>query len=182
MSNKTLKIDYNYNFELVGISDNIPDYKLCWILNTVLNWRLEKKQDININHAKTKHLYNNAPQLFEQNQIIESNHTLYAYKDESNAINYRIITNKNNGLLLLPELPKINHLLLIDDWIEENKLTYILEKINQIPFISTAFKLNFKKFSNKQNLIFEYDEPKQNENSSYIRAGLLKRRNVRAND
>lgn len=182
MFSKTLKVDYKYDFELIGIVDSVPDYKLCWILNTALNWRLEKKNDLKITHTKSKYLLNNVPQLFENNENIESNHPLYVYEDESNSVNYHIITNKNNGLLLLPEAPRIAHLLMIDNWIEEDKLTCILEKINQIPFISTAFKLNFREFVNKQNLIFEYDKPKQNENSSYIRTGLLKRRNVREND
>lgn len=182
MSNKILKVEYRYDFELIGIADSVPDYKLCWILNTVMNWKLEKKNDIIVPQTKSKYKITDAPQLFEKDEVKESSHPLYVFEDQTNDINYVIIGNKSNGLLFLPETPRVNHFLKIEGWLEEDKLEQILEKINQIPFVNTAFKLNFKEFANKQNLIFEYDKPKQNENSSYIRTGLLKPRSVRAND
>lgn len=182
MSKNILKVEYNYDFELIGIADNVPDYKLCWILNSALGWRLEKKEDIKVPQTKSKYKITDTPQLFENEEVNESSHPLYVFEDEPNDVNYIVIGNKSNGLLFLPETPRINHFLMIKGWLEDDKLTQIVEKINQIPFISTAFKLNFREFANKQNLIFEYDKPKQNENSSYIRTGLLKPRSVRTND
>lgn len=182
MPSKILKIEYDYDFELIGIFSNLIDYKLCWVLNTEMSWKLEKRNDIIIPLAKQKVANNGILQLFETENPSDSQHALYTFEDENNGNNFLIVNNRGSSGTLLPETPNINHFLMVEGWLDDDKLANIIEKINQIPFINRAFKLNFREFANKQNLIFDYDKPKQNENSSYIRTGLLKPRSVRAND
>jgi hypothetical protein len=44
MGKHTLLMDYDYDFELIGISCHLKDYRFCWLLNRLLEQNLEKQE------------------------------------------------------------------------------------------------------------------------------------------
>jgi len=52
----TLKIEYDFDFVLIGISSHEKDYRICWALNNVLGLDLTKKNSLEIKSKNKQHL------------------------------------------------------------------------------------------------------------------------------
>ena len=47
------KIDgIDFNFHVWGINSPLVDYRLCWLLNNILEWNFERVNDIEIHSEK----------------------------------------------------------------------------------------------------------------------------------
>ncbi|MCX7551225.1 IPExxxVDY family protein [Xanthomarina sp. F2636L] len=160
MAIKKLSLDDFFDeadFTLIGIHTSIEDYRLAYFLNSKLNINLKRKKlDLDFK--------NNA------------NYSIYEWEDHKQLVVWNLVSNTckvettnpilDNDLFtgsgkiietnyLLPELKKINFLLKInDELLPTNKSLKIINKIQEIPHIITAYQIEVEQLKSKNNLIF----------------------------
>lgn len=135
----SLDEEYDFDFELLGISCHEKDYRLCWALNHALNISLAKEEnDIEVIIKK-----NNRCSL----------HSMFTYFDEELETEYRLIANRSTLGVLIPEKAQADYLLMITEN-SECTIDEIRSKVNEIPFVLTSFVVDVESLKSKENLIF----------------------------
>ncbi|WP_223032435.1 IPExxxVDY family protein [Hanstruepera marina] len=143
-------------FTLIGIHCAIENYRLAYLLNQYCNLKLVRK-------SKDLDFINKA-----QYPIYEWCDTkkLTTWSLVSNNCKVRVNLNQGSGTLftesgsvknyyLIPEYQKVNYFLKISsDTINDRKLKLILNKIQNIPQIVTAYSVKPDTLKSKNNLIF----------------------------
>jgi hypothetical protein len=139
MSKYELEDEYDYDFNLLGISCHEKDYRICWAINQILGISLQKEEkDIEVIIKKSNRY---------------SLHTMFTFFDEENEIDYRLISNRSTMGYLISEKTQADYLFLVS---ENFQLDFpkILSTIKLIPFVLTAFEINVDELKSKENLIF----------------------------
>ena len=90
-----LDIAIEEDFCLLGVVSDEPDYKLCWMINQVLDQAFEKLDDLKLFHKKLQE---------------EQAFSIYAYQDEDALVTYRIIKNRSGSGYFLDELKNLDYL------------------------------------------------------------------------
>ncbi|MEZ5036329.1 MAG: IPExxxVDY family protein [Chitinophagales bacterium] len=136
------KIDgIDFNFHVWGINSPLVDYRLCWLLNNILEWNFERVNDIEIDSEK-------------DNSIIYFN--AYKYENKEDFYTVEIIQNKNDGFVLLPELRNIDYLLLFDgeeDYFDKDEITTVFK---QIQGIQSIFEIEVDNLKSKYKLLMRH--------------------------
>lgn len=139
MSKYSLEDDYDYDFNLLGISCHEKDYRICWAINQILGISLQKEEkDIEVIIKKSNRY---------------SLHTMFTFIDEENEIEYRLISNRSTMGYLISEKPQADYLFLVTENFQM-EFAKILSTIKLIPFVLTAFEINVNDLKSKENLIF----------------------------
>ena len=137
MTKHKLEIEYDYDFDLIGICCHQKDYRLCWSLNGVLDTHFTKAEDSLVIKNKGKNI----------------DFPYYLYKDEENHIEYQLILNKFEKKVLIPEMQEVDFFLLIhNNYVIE--VDDLLTKIKSIHFILSAFSVDIDDLKHKEHLIF----------------------------
>lgn len=147
-----LEIEYDFDFEVIGLVTSLSPYRLAWNINNSLNIDLYKAKDIELNFTKKKVIISNY--IFEEE---------YSY--------FRLIKNKsleesatNNGLSLfdvgqseyfLPELKKYDFIVQLEGAINNQFSDEIINKLNQLNKIQLVTPIDLEDVKEKDNLIFE---------------------------
>lgn len=161
MGKHTLKIEYDYDFVLIGISSHEKDYRLCWALNNTLGIELTKGESLEIKSKKE-----DTPSFF----------SLFKYEDEDDFKEYFILANIsenkqyepkeqtlfNKGLkgnstengILIPEHKQMNYFFVIRGEIEEEQVEELLMKLKEIDMILTTVRIDAGELKSKSNLVF----------------------------
>lgn len=138
--NREIQVDFNRNFELIGLVSSAKEYKLAWHLNRQLNIKLVKSEDLVINFAA-------------QPTIIISNFTF-----TTTHCTFRLLKNlaetEGKSLFLLPEKKDIDFFLMINDESDTFEASDYLAKLAEISFIESYQIVNVDKLTNQENLIF----------------------------
>ena len=132
----TLDIEYDCDFQLIGICSTAKDYKLAWEVNLSLDIQLARDpEDFSINLGK--HL---------------SHHPIFRYTCRQSHLAYELVTNKGTGGLLIPEQRQVQFFLLLYDnsLLTPNELA---QRIKQANSVSLAFEIDIETLSNQENLI-----------------------------
>ncbi len=147
MISKTLKknklrVDFGFDFDLVGISTSMKEYKLAWFINNYSPCNFHKAEDIQID-------FNDLKNITISNFLFETEHTiLHLLK------NRLVFNNVFCDQYLIPELKNIDFFLKIDgekDLFDTGEFVNALRQVDQIQYIATIDPLNLKQ---KENLIF----------------------------
>ena len=137
MAKVLLEFEENYDFDLIGICSHIKDYRIVWELNRHLKLNLSKDSNY---------------ELTRNGQ--QQSHPFYFFCDESNLIDYYLIGNRSNLGLLIPEESKCDYLLIIKGNIADISIHKILDKLNAIKNILTAYSIKIVELRSKENLLF----------------------------
>mgnify|MGYP001590887393 CR=1 FL=1 len=142
MKRQLLLIDCDFDFYLIGINCVLKDYRLCFEINRKLNLRLKRVDEIVIIKENSE---------WEHSAPSFSN---FAYLDEKTELLYKVVSNKCQSTLLIPEQKAADYFLKIsgEGPIREKKA--ILSKIREIPIVLTAFEINPNKLKSKNNMLF----------------------------
>ncbi|HMU97207.1 MAG TPA: IPExxxVDY family protein [Chitinophagales bacterium] len=136
------KIDgIDFNFHIWGINSPLVDYRLCWLLNNLLDWNFERVDDIEISSEK-------------DDSIIYFN--AYKYENKEDFYTVEIIQNKNDGFVLLPELRNIDYLFIFDgeeDYFDKDEITPIFQ---QIQGIQSIFEIEVDNLKSKYKLLMRH--------------------------
>lgn len=122
-----LKLDFDIDFQLIGIASHENDYRLSWAVNKALNLELVKTEDLIVNHPKHK---------------IEIPYSLYQYDDDIEYLSYSLISNKSENGFLLPEKKNIDFILKVSGSLDINTLNKIIQNLNKVNIIIAAFILD----------------------------------------
>lgn len=140
MKKSKLLVQYEYDFELFGISSTARDYKLAWLLNQALNIHIVKVEDLEID-------YHNQDKVITSHFLFETEYT-----------SLRLIRNKSFGEdkkpLLIPELPNFDYFVLIQDQGHVFNIPKILDRLRKLELIQYIQPIEIDKLKSKENLIF----------------------------
>tara|TARA_B100000809_G_C15138934_1_gene532012 strand:+ start:3930 stop:4343 length:414 start_codon:yes stop_codon:yes gene_type:complete len=137
MSKMVLTIEEDYDFSLIGISCHAKDYRLCWELNKVLNIDLIRTTDFEIS---------------KKSEAISF--SFYEFIDETNYLEYFLISNRAKNGFLIPEQKKVDFFLMVRGNILESLTKEIIGKINSLSLVLTSFNIDPNQLKSKQNLLF----------------------------
>jgi hypothetical protein len=132
MAKHTLEVEYDYDFDLIGISCHLKDYRFCWILNRLLNQNLERQTE-GISAGKSTHI-------------------LYHAECPETRTKLSLIVNRSKEGLFVPEQKQIDFLLVIRDnaLIEAEEL---IDLINADPNVLMSYSINPERIKAKEYLL-----------------------------
>jgi hypothetical protein len=148
---------YDASFSLLAIHCGLEDYRLAYLLNKHLHLKLERKlQDLDYKY-------------------FASSYAIYEWRDEALYTTWNLVSNickkeedslQSTGSLfdtqekvlktyyLLPEFKKVDFLIKITNENQNFNEKLILDKIQEIPQIITAYIITAEQIKSKDNLIF----------------------------
>ncbi|WP_417857931.1 IPExxxVDY family protein [Xanthomarina gelatinilytica] len=160
MAIKKLSLDDFFDdegFTLIGIHTSLEDYRLAYLLNSKLNIQLKrKKKDLDFSNRTFYSIY----EWEDNKQLVTWNLVSNMCKIESanTSIDKGLFVDSEKIIetyYLLPELKKVNYLLKInDDQFPTNKSLKIINNIQEIAQVVTAYQINLEPLKSKNNLIF----------------------------
>lgn len=139
-SGHELKIDYQCDFELVGLVCSARAYKLAWYINQYLQLNLAKSDDLVIKF------------VCEPNIIVSN----FAYSTPH--CSFRLLKNRSESEVsegyLLPELKNMDYFLIIKNESDTFDTAISIKKLSQIKLIDSYQRIAVDKLANKENLLF----------------------------
>jgi hypothetical protein len=135
----TLTIDYEIDFDLIGICSHHNDYRLAWNIN----------EKIGLNLAKCDEDY----VLTDKKGEAVSNHSMYSFEDEENRLTYYLIKNKHQGKFLIPEKPSIDYFLFLHDNIAI-ELDELMNDLKSVPSILGVYEFDPIEIGSAENIVF----------------------------
>lgn len=161
MGKYTLKIEYDYDFVLIGISSHEKDYRLCWALNKVLEIELTRTDSLEIKSKKqdtpsffSLFKYENNDEfkeyfvlanLSEDRQFASKEHTLFNKGKEPSS---------TESGILIPEHRQMDYFFIIRGEMDDTTIENLLRKLKGIEFILTAVRIDVEELKSKTNLVF----------------------------
>ena len=140
MKKSKLVIDYEFDFELLGLISSAKGYKLAWEINQVLGVHLVKQPDLVVG--------------FKNNE--EKSFSFYAHQTQLNRL--KMFKNKpseqdGGKYFLIPEFPHYDFIILAD---MEEQYTHqqLLHSIKAITSIQLAAFIPLEGLKSKSNFIF----------------------------
>ena len=140
MKKNKLIIDYEYDFNLIGIISTAKGYKLAWELNQALGIHLVKQSDLIVgfknNEEKAFGYYSHQTQL----------NRLKVFKN-------RPVDQDAGKYYLIPEFPHYDFIILAD-MEEYDKSQHLLQSLKSIDSIQLAAIIPLEGLKSKSNFIF----------------------------
>ena len=139
MKKSKLVIDYEYNFELIGITAIARGYKLAWELNNRLGIHLVKQPDLVVG--------------FRNNE--EKSFSFYAFETALNRL--KLFKNKPaeqdpGKYFLIPEFPHYDFIILAA--MEQHTHQQLIDLIRTIPSVQLAAAIPMDGLKSKSNFVF----------------------------
>lgn len=139
MKKSKLIIDYEYNFELIGITTAVRGYKLAWELNQRLGVNLVKQPDLVVG--------------FKNNE--EKTFSFYSFETALNRL--KVFKNRPNDqetgkYFLIPEFPHFDFIILAA--MEEHKHQQLIDLLKTVPSIQLVSPISLEGLKSKSNFIF----------------------------
>jgi hypothetical protein len=139
MKKSKLVINYDYDFELVGVTSSAKSYKLAWELNRSLSLHLIKQPDLVVG-------FKNVDKYFGY----------YAHETQLNRL--KLFKNRPNDgetgkYFLIPEFPHFDFIILSQ--LEEHASKYnLIALIKGIPSVQLASNIPLEGLKSKSNFVF----------------------------
>ena len=139
MKKRRLEIEYNYDFELLGMASSARSYKLAWEINKALRVNLIKKDDLRMTTREGDYFF-----------------TYYSHQSSVNTVNlFRNRSNESDvkSTYLVPEHPHLDYILYAKGNEEVNGIR-LQELLREIPSIELVAFLPLAALKSKDNFIF----------------------------
>ncbi|MES2629839.1 MAG: IPExxxVDY family protein [Bacteroidota bacterium] len=134
-----LDIEYDYDFQLLGIASHLPDYRLCWAINRQLGFNLQKSE----NPIKT----------LQKDKLTYVSFDVFCHTDEEHQVEYFLIDNINSGIRLLPEQQQADYLLMVKG-MHASGCRELMQAVNKIDKVLTTFAIEVESLKSKEKLLF----------------------------
>lgn len=143
------------DYELIAIHSSLEDYKLAYSLNVVLGIQLSKSLSyVEIAIPEGKSAFSNYIFDDKKNDIvwtlIENKATIINSNKQTSSLFEQI----DITVFLLPEFKKTDYLLKIENIDYGFESESIIEKIQEIKNVTTAYTIDITNLKSKNNLIF----------------------------
>jgi hypothetical protein len=139
MKKSKLVIDYEYNFDLIGVSTAARGYKLAWEINQRLGTQLIKQPDLVVG--------------FKNNE--EKAFPFYAFETPLNRLKLfknKPAENETGKYYLIPEFPHYDFIILAA--MEEHTHRHLIDLVKSIPSVQLAAFIPLEGLKSKSNFIF----------------------------
>ncbi len=138
MIKKFLKLELDFEFLLIGITSQLKDYRLCFLINKFTEFDFRKDDDLAIS-------FKNLPKkLFSR----------YVYMPETLECEFIFLGNKGSDGFLIPEMKEVDYFIMIKYFIDEEDLDLFLTQLKNIDEIQAVVEIDPAKLRSKENLIF----------------------------
>lgn len=124
--------------KMAGVVAAVPAYKLAWQVNNALHLQLLRVDDLFYTHKKGGNIF---IQCFE-------------YVDEEYDCIFRLIANKTNNTILIPEHRNTNYFLQVKGDHDEMPWEKLLLQLKALSFALTVYEVELEKIRNKDMLYF----------------------------
>ncbi len=140
MKKRKLVIDYDFDFELLGLLSSARGYKLAWEINQALGIQLVKQPDLVVGFKNTE----------------EKGFSFYAYETQLNRL--KLFKNKpseqeSGKYFLIPEFPHYDFIILAA-MEEPNWHQHLMRKIKSIKDVQLVASIPLEGLKSKSNFIF----------------------------
>ena len=150
MKKSRLVIDYEFNFELIGITTPARGYKLAWEVNQRLGLSLVKQPDLMVGFK------NNEEKAFSYYAFQTPLNRLKLFKNKPSfpeTVSAGESTEKEAGkYFLIPEFPHFDFIILAA--MEEHTHQDLIELIKSVPSVQLAVSIPMDGLKSKSNFIF----------------------------
>jgi hypothetical protein len=140
MKKSKLVIDYEYDFDLLGVSSTARGYKLAWEINRIFHIQLVKQADLPVGFK------NSEEKLF----------SFYAYETQLNRLKLfknRPAETDPGKYFLIPEFPHFDFIILAA-MKDQYAHPQLLEMIKSIPSVQLVSFIPLEGLKSKSNFIF----------------------------
>ncbi len=135
MAKYTLDNDFDFDFDLIGISCREKSHKMAWLINKNLKLKLKRVENHSIVNKKNT-----------------QEHSIFEYIDKKREESYFLIKNKSENGFIAIEQKAIDYFVLVDRTII-NKTDKIIKEIRNIDSVLLAIELNILELKSKENFI-----------------------------
>lgn len=135
MASQVFDINEDYDFDVIGLTCQEKDYRLVWSMNMEMGWRMERDQDHKVSYKTHQTL-----------------HSRFVFFDEHEGCVARLMVNRGEGGLLLPELQGIDYVLILEGF-EEGQIPELMTRLRKISFLLACIRLDLNKIKSKYNLL-----------------------------
>ena len=130
------------DYDLIALVTPLPDYRLCWMLNRLLDVDFLRVDDIEVNFPRRKQIG-----FFPR----------FRYYRPVERQLYHLVVNKGRHFNLLPEHGKVDYILMIRGFEESDSRTELVLQLRNIRQVQAVFALEPDDLKSKSNLIFDDD-------------------------
>ncbi|MFM8741488.1 MAG: IPExxxVDY family protein [Cytophagales bacterium] len=140
MKKKRLKIDYSYDFQLLGMISATKGYKLAWEINRVIELQLLRQENLQLTDKKNFSFGFAHFEHYSESLVVR----LFRNKPSEN---------DPQTARLVPEFPHYDYILLVqsDDATKSNRLQ---ELLRNIPSVELVAFIPLAALKTKENFIF----------------------------
>lgn len=138
MAKLTLELDYDFDFELIGISCHSPDYRLSWAINQKLDIDLARLKDIDLQLGK------NVSGFF----------SFYAFDDEESHTTYNLISNRCSDGYLIPEMKHFDYFIQYWGPYSDSDLDELNSEVRSLSLVLTSLRIDPMSLKSRHNLLF----------------------------
>jgi hypothetical protein len=132
MAKHTLLVEYDYDFDVIGISCHLKDYRFCWVINQLLNQNLEREE-----------------QSIETDQ---GSFAVYTATCPETKTRLSLIANRSSKGLFIPEHRQVDYVLVV----RENALMEaeeLVDVLNSDSNVLMAYTIDPERIKSKDYLL-----------------------------
>jgi len=133
MKKLTLDFEEPNDYIVIGISSQIPDYKLLFHVNKLL-----KMQFVRVDNFEIKQ------------KNFSGSYSLYIHRDQNDHLDFFLLANKTSGKVLIPQYKQLDYFFIIDGDTDPSlikELSSGLRKLTQILFTQVIELEGIKDYS-----------------------------------
>lgn len=140
---------------LVGIATGMPAYRLCWMLNNLfdINFVCETDMTITILQAKKQDLFADMSMNLQDTDQEMVYLPVYQHQIPNSIDRYLLYKLKADNASLLPEIPRMDYLWLVQTWNHEEDAANIISELRKLPDIILSQVLERGQLKNLKNLL-----------------------------
>jgi hypothetical protein len=137
-----LESDIEHLDAFIGISSHLRDYRLAYLINQLLDFTLEKTDDLPVYSSKSaKPFY----------------YSCYTFDDCDRQLKYFLLSNAGSEGLLVPSQKEAGYFLLIRGVMNSGTEAAIVARLKNIPNVLTAYPIDQYNIPNIENLLSDLE-------------------------
>jgi len=107
MAKHTLLVEYDYDFDVIGISCHLKDYRFCWVMNQLLKQNLEREEKSMDTDQGSFAVYTTiCPDTKTRLSLIANRSTQGLFIPEHRQVDYVLVV-RDNALMEAEELVEV---------------------------------------------------------------------------
>lgn len=138
MSKKILRIDYNFEFSVIGISSSVRDYRLCWFINNALPLKFSRIGDL----------------LIYSEFGEESYHSCFKFKMVNSETDLYLLSNKSGNAYIIPERKETDFFIISTEYLNDDDQKEFIQLLNKIDIVQSSYPIDPNSLKSKENLLF----------------------------